>query len=76
MTRVEIVIDELVLRGVSRSEAEATARALESRLTALAERSGGTLPARSESSRRLDPVTAAPDRLGDAVADAVWGAIA
>jgi hypothetical protein len=76
MTRVEIVIDELVLRGTSQAQANAIAAALESRLAALAERHEGELRVRAEASRRLQPVTAAQERLGDAVADAVWGAIA
>lgn len=75
MTRVEIVIDELVLRGTSPAQANAIAAALESRLTALAERHEGELRGRAEASRRLQPVTAAHERLGDAVADAVWEAI-
>ena len=74
MTRVEIVIDELVLRGATHAQANAFAAALESRLTTLAERHDGDVRERAEASRRLTPVTAPRDRLGDAVADAVWGA--
>jgi len=74
--RVEIVIDELVLRGVSQAQANSIAAALEERLSTLAEQHEGELRERAESSRRLKPVTASRDRLGDAVADAVWSAIA
>ena len=76
MTRVEIVIDELVVRGASPGQADAIAAALEARLTALAEQHEGPLRWRAESARRLEPVTAARAELGGAVADAVWGAIA
>jgi len=76
MRRVEIVIDELVVRGAQHAHADAIAEALESRLTELAEQHQGELHGRAEASRRLKPVTATRDGLGAAVADAVWGAIA
>jgi len=76
MRRIEVVIDELVLRGVSPAQARAIAAALESRLAALSGRHEGLIGERAESSRRLKPVTSTPDRLGEAVADAVWGVIA
>jgi hypothetical protein len=75
MRRVEIVIDELVLRGVDAAQARATAAALEARLATLAA-DGQVVRARAEAYRRVAPVTAAPNRLGDSIADAVWGAIA
>jgi hypothetical protein len=74
--RVEVVIDELVLRGVDPAQARATAAALETRLAALAAEHGGGVRERAEAYRRAAPVTAAPDGLGGAVADAVWKAIA
>ena len=76
MKRVEVVIDELVLRGVDAAQARVTAAALETRLTALAAEHDGGVRDRAEAFRRAAPVTAAPDRLGDAVADEVWKAIA
>ena len=77
MKRVEVVIDELVLRGVEPAQAHAAAAALESQLRALAQAHEGPLRGRAESSRRLEPIAvAAPQRLGERVAEAVWGAIA
>ena len=76
--RLEIVVDELVVRGLSPSDARAAAVALEARLATLAGEAHGSLPERAESFRRLAPVTvpaAAPAALGDAVAGAVWGAV-
>jgi hypothetical protein len=77
MTRVEIVIDELIVRGLSPSAAGDAAAALEARLTALAE-SGDAVRERAETSRRLAPIdlpAGSPGALGDAVAEAVWGAV-
>jgi hypothetical protein len=74
--RVEVVIDELVVRGVSPARARALGDALESRLAALATEHDGAVRTRAEAYRRLEPITAQESRLGDAVADAVWGAIA
>jgi hypothetical protein len=73
--RVEVVIDELVLRGVDPAQARATAAALETRLAALAAEHNGGVRERAEAYRRVTPVTTAQHRLGDAVADAVWKAI-
>ncbi len=75
MTRVEIVVDELVVRGLDGGAASAAADALESRLAALAAHAEGPIPARAEAFRRLPAVEAAPDGVGAAVADAVWGAL-
>ena len=76
MKRVEVVIDELVLRGVDPAHARATAAALETRLAALAAEHDAGVHRRAEAYRRAAPVTAAPEGLGEAVADAVWKAIA
>ena len=80
MTRLEIVIDELVVRGLRPEQARVAADALEARLTALAEgHEGGALLARDESSRRAGAVDApadSPAAVGDAVAGAVWGVLA
>ncbi len=76
MNRVEFVIDELVVRGVDPAQARVTAAALEARLAALAAAHEGSVRERAEAYRRVAPVTTAPGRLGDAVADAVWGALA
>ena len=75
MRRVEVVVDELILRGVSPAHAHAVASTLEARLAVLAE-GGAPVRGRDEAFRRLAPVTAAEKGFGDAVADAVWGAIA
>ena len=76
MRRVEVVIDELVVRGVDPAQARAAAAALEARLTVLAAAHEGSVPERAEAYRRVAPVTTAPGRLGNAVADAVWEALA
>jgi hypothetical protein len=71
---IELVIDELVVRGLSPGDARVTAAALETRLAALAV--DADVPARDEAFRRLAPVTAdSPSALGDVVAGAVWGAV-
>jgi hypothetical protein len=80
--RLEIVIDELRLLGVSQADAPAVARALQERLGELgaAWSAAGTAPppARDEASRRA-PAThvasAEPSALGGAVADSVFGAV-
>jgi hypothetical protein len=72
---IEVVIDELVVRGLGQADARAVAAALEARLVAL-EPAAGTVRPRAEASRRLAPVSAAsPTALGDAVAGAVWGTV-
>lgn len=71
---IEIVIDELVVRGLPSGDARVTAAALETRLASLAD--GGDVRPRAEAFRKLAPVTAdSPSTLGDAVAGAVWGAV-
>lgn len=75
---IEIVIDELVVRGLSPSDARVAAAALEAKLTALAADRQSTPHARAEAFRRLPPVTAptgSPAAVGDAVAGAVWSAV-
>lgn len=76
--RVEIVVDELLLRGLAPEQAEAVAAAIETHLAALstqwAQDGGGALASREESARRLPAVDApatSPDALGAAVAGAV-----
>ena len=79
MTSLEIAIDELIVRGLSPSEARVAAKAIEERLSALAEQSTVTIGERAEASRRLTPVdvpSRSPAAVGEAVAGAVWGAIA
>jgi hypothetical protein len=74
--RIEIVIDEFVLRGLTPEEARAAAAALEARLAALAD-AGAVAGARDEAFGRLPPVEAgSPAALGDAVAGVVWDAVA
>jgi hypothetical protein len=76
MTRLEIVIDELVVRGLRPHEARVAAEALEARLAALAGEGEEALTARAESFRRAAAVDApadSPAAVGDAVAGAVWG---
>jgi len=72
---IEIVIDELVVRGLGQADARAVAAALEARLVAL-DPAAGEVRSRAEASRRLAPVSAAsPPALGDAVAGSVWGTV-
>ncbi|HEY2937222.1 MAG TPA: hypothetical protein VGJ25_11525 [Gaiellaceae bacterium] len=76
--RVEIVVDELVVRGLPPEAARTAAAALETRLTALAERGGAPIAGRAEAFRRLPAVEApagSPAAVGEAVAGAVWGAL-
>lgn len=75
---IEIVVDELVVRGLSPEAARAAAAALEAKLTALAGEAEAVLPERVEAFRRLPPVAApadSPAAVGEAVAGAVWGAV-
>ena len=85
--RVEVTIDEVVLRGLPHHEAEAVIAQLRTTLDELAQAwiaragpdDGALPPARTESSRRLPPVTApagSPDALGAAVAARVWDELA
>jgi hypothetical protein len=72
--RVEIVVDELVVRGLSPEAARDAAASLEARLTELAS-SDAVIPERAEHSRRLPAVDAPVDGVGEAVAGAVWSAL-
>jgi hypothetical protein len=76
--RLDVTVDELILRGVPPEQAHAVASALEARLAALAEQAKAPLSARSEAFRRLPAVEAqadSPAAIGEAVAGAVWGAL-
>ena len=78
MKRIEIVLDEFVVRGLSPHDAHVVSAALEQRLTALAEESSATFVERAEAFRRLPPIEApsgSPTAVGEAVARAVWGAL-
>ena len=85
--RFEVTIDEVVLRGIPHHEAEAVIAQLRTTLDELAQAwisragpdDGALPPARTESSRRLPPVTApagSPGALGAAVAARVWDELA
>lgn len=74
--RIEIVVDELVVRGLSPAEARAAADAFEARLTALAATPAAIAP-RSEAARLLPAVEAGtPAGVGEAAAGAVWRELA
>ena len=76
MTPLEIAIDELIVRGLSPSDARVAANALEERLSELAQQSAVTIRERAEASRKLSPVDAeSPTGVGQAVADAVWNTL-
>lgn len=73
---IEVVIEQLVVHGLSASDAQAAGAALEARLTTLA-RDGDVAP-RNDAVRRAGPVTAPagnPAALGESVAAAVWSAV-
>ena len=75
---VEIVVDELVVRGVGPGEARLLAAGLEARLAALAAAGEAPLPRRDEAFRRLPAIDApagSPAEAGEAVAGAVWSAL-
>ena len=75
---IELVIDELVVRGLSPEDAQTAAAALEARLGALAGGGEAAIPARAEAFRRVGPVTASagePAALGESVAGAVWATV-
>lgn len=78
---VDLVIDEIVLRGVSREESWQVASAIEVGLHTRAvgwARTGERLGDRDEAARRVPPVEGgdSPASLGGAVAHAVWRSIA
>jgi hypothetical protein len=77
--RLEIVVDELVVRGLTPEQACVAAASLETRLGVLAEESDAAVPDRAEAFRRVPEIgvpAASPAALGEAVAAAVWGAVA
>jgi hypothetical protein len=77
--RVEIVVDELVVRGLRPEQARVAATALEERLVALAAGAEAAIRPRSEAFRRLPAVearAASPAAAGEAVAGAVWSELA
>ena len=72
--RIEIVVDELVVRGLPPDHARAAAAAFERRLAALAV-GPAAIGARSEAARLLPAVdvpAGSPAAVGDAAAGAVW----
>ena len=74
--RLEIVVGELVVRGLSPAEARLAAHALEARLELLAGQGAAPVRERAESFRRLPAVDAPagrPEAVGEAVATEVWG---
>jgi hypothetical protein len=76
--RVEIVIDELVFRGLPVADARAAAAALEARLAALAAEAGPVPTAHDEAVHRpLDVSVPAGSKnaLGEVAAGAVWSAV-
>lgn len=73
--RIEIVVDELVVRGLSPEAARRAAAALQSRLAELAA-SDAAVPAREEHIRRLPAIDAPVDGVGEAVGTAVWSVLA
>ncbi len=76
--RVEIVVDELVVRGLEPGAARVAAAALEARLTELAS-GGAPLRPRAEAFRRGPAVdvqaVAQPAAIGEAAASAVWSTL-
>ena len=75
--RLEIVVDELVVRGLAPDAARLAAAALETRLTELAGEPHAPLAPRAEAFRRTPAVDvpASPRAVGEAVAGAVWGTL-
>ncbi len=78
--RIEVVVDELVLRGVAPEHANEVAAAIESRLAVLGERwtadaGGRGIAPRDQADLRAPALAVAagsPARLGEAVAGAVF----
>jgi hypothetical protein len=71
---IEIVVDELVVRGLSPGDARSAADAFETRLAQLAV-GDSSVAERTESFRALPAIESRPSDLGKAVAGAVWGEI-
>lgn len=80
--RLEIRVDEVVVRGLPPAEARSAVAALEARLEAIGEgwvASGTPIAPRDEAFRRAPiatPTTASPVAVGESAASAVWATIA
>ena len=80
-SRLEILVDEVVVRGLSPAEARSAVAALEARLAALGEAWAGSdapIAPRDEAFRRgpaATPRTASPAAVGESAASAVWSTI-
>jgi hypothetical protein len=80
--RLEILVDEVVVRGLSPAEARSAVAALEARLQVLGEDwavSNAAIAPRDEVFRRAPittPRTASPVAVGESAASAVWSTIA
>lgn len=80
-TRLEIIVDEVVVRGVPPAQARAVVAALEARLQVLGAgwaRSTTPIAPRDEAFRRapiVTPRTASPVAVGESAASAVWTTI-
>jgi hypothetical protein len=76
---IEIVVDELVVRGLAPDVARNAAASFEAHLTALAGTYEGAIASRAESFRlesSVDVLAGSPEALGSVVAGAVWNGIA
>ena len=72
---LEIVVDELIVRGLSPEQARVLSQAFEVRLTTFASEDAELRP-RAEAFRKLPEVEAhTPAALGEAVATGVWSAL-
>lgn len=80
--RLEILVDEVIVRGLSPAEARSAVSALEARLQALGEdwtASGAPIAPRDEAFRRSQITTSAsasPVAVGESAASAVWTTVA
>jgi hypothetical protein len=80
-SRLEIQIDELVVRGLSPAQARSAVAALEARLAILGTdwaASSAEIAPRDEAFRRVPavrPPSAEPAALGESAASAVWTAV-
>ena len=80
--RLEIRVDEVIVRGLPPAEARSAVAALEARLQALGGEwatSGTPIASREEAFRRTTvatPTTASPGAVGESTASAVWTTIA
>jgi hypothetical protein len=80
--RLEILVDEVVVRGLSPAQVRSAVAALEARLQLLGEgwaASGMAIAARDESFRRAPvatPATSSPAAVGESAASSIWAVIA